>query len=119
MLVPESNTNAASGDEANRAENTRGRLLYVIMALAGVLYAFVFSYFLPEYIRPRSWEGFPQWIRLCMTFWQRAMTWPWAIGTMILLAAIYRRERRKKRSWILVFAFGGLLGSMLITAIQH
>lgn len=99
-------------------ESNKGLWLCVVMAFVGVAYAFLWSIFVPGYLRPRSWEGFPPWVAVPMSLWQRAMTWPWAIGTIIVLMIVILRLNFKGRAWILAAVSGVLLGNMLVRLIR-
>jgi hypothetical protein len=99
----------ASGDNAT---NWAIRLC-TLTAFIGVIYGFLLPIYFPRQIGPASWEGFPPWVALLMGLYQRAMTWPWAVGTMMVFMLIILQKHFENRAWILAWACGVLLGSML------
>jgi hypothetical protein len=102
----------------NSNKSNKGLWLCVIMAFVGLAYSFLWSIFFPAYLRPRYWEGFPPWVAVPMGLWQRAMTWPWAIATIVVLIVVILRLKLKNRAWILAGVSGVLLGNMLIRLIR-
>ena len=83
--VPERQTDDdASGEDArNKAIG-----LCTFTAFIGVVYAFLIAIYFPRHLEPASWEGFPPWVASMMGLYQRAMTWPWDVGTMMVLSLI-------------------------------
>jgi hypothetical protein len=92
--------------------------LCALMASVGVVYAFMMSYLFPNFGRPLRTEGFPRWAGALINIWNQAMMWPWAIVTLAVLVFAVVELRFRNRAWILAFAFGALLGSLVVSSIH-
>jgi hypothetical protein len=109
---------AESANDLTR-ESERGQFYCALAALVGVLYAILVQLFFPNYFQPVSSSGFSGWQALLMTSWQRAMDWPWSVGTILFLTLIVLWMRFRNRAWILAWACGTLVGGLATKLVQY
>lgn len=86
----------------------------VVMGTVGIFCSLLFHSLLPMSLLDRNWEGFPTWIVTLVNAEKHAFGWPWGLATCGLLVAWIVGLHFRRRAWILAFAVGAILGSLVI-----